>query len=634
MPSSNFKALTNTNTEGAECPETHFQCLDNGCCLPVFLRCNGVHDCPGKEDEGGCGDYTCPGYYRCRGSTVCLHPFYVCDGNFQCPQKDDEQLCGMSCPEHCVCQGLAFTCTQPFAADLYHGVRYLDAAGSGITPAHLTTNRMLIYLDLSHCNLNSVGILKFQNLIRLDLSHNALSEINTGQLYQSLNLRRLSLSSNPISSLFGPLLQHTLPLDSLEHLDISRVKNNVLDTDIFELLKNVQTVNMSFSGIQHFSGSHFHVLKFLHTLDLRGCPVKSFVPNLFKGLSALHTLHVDNYKLCCSQVLPVDFNVNHCHGPQHILSSCYSLLGSSAYRAVVAALTVVGLISHSLSIGVWIFLVKDKHKFRFHVFLMHMTGCDFLMGVHTAIVTIADQVYRGQYVWKDTAWRHSVMCQVSSCVFFLSTEASAFLTCLMVLERCAALSFPHMCVRVTSRTTHACCFTVWAGSFLLSALSLIPWTPEGDLYSQTGACQPLTAMLTDPTNHGYTLAALVVLSSVLLIITSLGQLYVVTVVWREDSILMSLKHGRAVSDEFTRSRHAFTVVLFDISCWLWSCLSALLTTAGVSVSSSVQMATSLLAMPLKSALNPTMYLVGHMQERQRQTQKKRLIQRLGVVGQL
>nr|KAG5697927.1 hypothetical protein BaRGS_026865 [Batillaria attramentaria] len=65
----------------------------DGYCLPVFVRCNGVYDCPGKEDEAACDSYTCPGFYRCRDSRVCLHSDHLCDGVFQCPQQDDELLC-------------------------------------------------------------------------------------------------------------------------------------------------------------------------------------------------------------------------------------------------------------------------------------------------------------------------------------------------------------------------------------------------------------------------------------------------------------------------------------------------------------------------------------------------------------
>jgi hypothetical protein len=53
------------------------------------------------------------------------------------------------CPETCLCHGLAFVCDQPFHADLYPQLRYLDGTGSGITPNTLTSNVYLIHLTLS-----------------------------------------------------------------------------------------------------------------------------------------------------------------------------------------------------------------------------------------------------------------------------------------------------------------------------------------------------------------------------------------------------------------------------------------------------------------------------------------------------
>ncbi|XP_025083281.1 sortilin-related receptor-like [Pomacea canaliculata] len=51
------------------CPKTHFQCPGIDILLSsVYVRCNGVFDCPGKQDETACDTYTCPGYYRCRSS--------------------------------------------------------------------------------------------------------------------------------------------------------------------------------------------------------------------------------------------------------------------------------------------------------------------------------------------------------------------------------------------------------------------------------------------------------------------------------------------------------------------------------------------------------------------------------------
>ena len=626
--------MTKRPQETTDCPETHFQCLDNGYCLPVFLRCNGVYDCPGKEDEGGCGDYTCPDYYRCRGSTVCLHPFYVCDGNFQCPQKDDEQLCGMSCPEQCTCRGLAFFCNASFEGSGYPGVRYLDASGSGMTPAHLTSNRMLIHVDLSQCGLSSVGSLWLPNLISLDLSYNQLTDINTEQFQRCSHLRHLSVSNNPLKSLFTGHLSQSSSLDSLVSVDLSNVAMFVIDTSMFRAFTNIEILNLSFSGIHRVTGSGFQIMQNLRTIDLRGCPIVSYNVTLLKDLNTLHSLHVDNYKLCCPQVLPVGFNVNNCYGPEDIVSSCESLLGSSIYRASFAVLSMSVLLFDSITAAVWLLASRNKHRQILYVFLLHIAGCDLLMGVHTAIVTIADQVYRGQYVWKDTAWRHSVMCQVSGCVFFLSTEVSAFLTCLMTLERCAALRCPHRHIRVTTRATHVCCLAVWTGCVLLTAVSLIPHTPHQDLHTQTGVCQPLIDLLSESTNHDYTLGTLVVLPFLLALGTSAGQLCLSQTLRQQTDILLSLRTKRTESDQVTLSRRVSTLITFSALCTSWSCLSVGLASAGVTVSSKVQLGSSLLVMPLKSALGPAVYVVGRLKERQRLTQRKRLFQRLGVTQQL
>ena len=632
-PSPDFEPLTSTQQEDVQCPETHFQCLDNGYCLPVFLRCNGVYDCPGKEDEGQCDVYTCPGYYRCRGSKICLHPFYVCDGHHQCPQKDDELLCGSLCPQQCVCRGLAFQCTKSFTASAYLGVRYLDGSGSGMLPDQVKSNRMLIYLDLSYCGLSTVGSLSFPNLNILDLSDNLITDLTTLQLCQSSHLRILTLSGNPLLSFFAMTSTNSPAMGSLRILDLSRVMMSDLNINVFSLFPNIETLNMSFTGLQHVVGSGNGVFSKLRSLDLHGCHVESFPRMIFRSLSSFREMHSGNYKICCPQVLPTDFNIKHCYAPLHKVSSCDSLLELTFYQKSFAIFAVFVLVCNCSYI-VDICAIHNRYRSTAHVYQFHLCVCDFIMGVYVTIVTAADQIYRGNYLWEDTAWRHSITCQVSGFLYVLSTAVSALLMCLMTLDRCVALRCPQRHGRVGTVATHAGCAVVWAGCVLLAAVPLMPGTSLWQLYGQTGVCQPLVSLLEGSTSQDYTITVLVGLTLTLLLVTCVAQLYLVMLVSQHSDILMVLKTNGVESYELTVARRVSPLLLFDMVCWSWLCLVMVLTSSGVSVSTHVQVGTAMSGLPLKAALNPVMYMAGCLKERQRHTQRQRLLQRLGVTKRL
>ena len=625
-PPSDFEPLPSTQSEVAECPGSHFQCLDNGYCLPVFLRCNDVFDCPGKEDEGLCDEYTCPGYYRCRSSKICIHPFYLCDGQFQCPLKDDELLCELSCPDHCVCRGLAFMCSKPFAASAYTGMRFLDASGSGMTPVDLTSNIMLIHLDLSRCGFSRLETLYFPNLFRLDLSDNFITNVTTDLLHQSVHLKVFILSGNPLSYLFtlkSPVLK------SLKVLDLSRVLLPHILTDMFILFPSIETLNLSSAGVEVLEGSEGEVFTMLHTLDLRACPLVSFPRQSFRRLSRLRTVYVDNYKLCCYQVLPADFNIKNCRGPSDIVSSCDSILGVALYQISFSILTVCALLGNTLYF-VWIKVAKNSQTSVLRAFLSHLAACDFMMGVHLAIVTAADRIHLGTYVWQDTAWRNSLACQVSGFLHVLSTDVSALLTCMMTLDLCVALRCPHRHTRVGAVAAHTACAGVWAGCVLLAAVPLMSGTPPWQMYGQSGVCQPLVPLLEGHPSQVYFLTVVVGLTLVSLLVSLAGQLFLAMLVSEQSDILTAWQANRDDSHDLTLARRVSVMLLFDALCWSWLCFVMVLTSAGVPIPTQIQLGTAMCALPLKAALHPAMYFVGCLRERQHRTQRQRLFKRLGV----
>ena len=241
------------------CPHSHFECRGICHCLPVYVRCNGVYDCPGRQDEASCDSYTCPGFYRCRGSKVCLHPDHVCDGWNHCPQQDDEWFCAPSCPAACTCQGLSFTCRRGFPVDAYPDVRYLDASGSGLSPARLHGNAMLVYLGLRRCGLARLDLPALPNLNIMDLSHNHIPAVTLEHLGRVSNLRLLSLTGNPLTSLFTsqdtPDSVKTFP--KLRIIDLSLVRIPYLDTGIFTPFSGLTTLNLSDSATEEVSGGWF-----------------------------------------------------------------------------------------------------------------------------------------------------------------------------------------------------------------------------------------------------------------------------------------------------------------------------------------------------------------------------------------
>ena len=504
-----------------------------------------------------------------------------------------------------------------------------------MTPANLTSNMMLVHLDLSHCGFSRLGTLSFPNLNSLDLSENLITDITTDQLFLFSQIKILILSGNPLVSPFVSKTQRPLKsvMNSVRVVNLSRVMLSKLNIDIFSFFPEIDTLNLSFTGLQSVVGSQSGVLSKLQTLDLRGCPIDSFSKLVFKNLSSLRNLHVDNYKVCCSKVLPVKFNIKYCHGPSDIVSSCNSLLKHTFYQASFVIFTVSVLVCNFVYTVLMIAL-KHRRKSSIYIFHSHLAASDFIMGVHVAIVTAADQIYRGNYLWEDTAWRHSITCQVSGFLYVLSTAVSALLTCLMTLDRCVALRCPQRHGRVGTVATHAGCAVVWAGCVLLAAVPLMPGTSLWQLYGQTGVCQPLVAMLKSATNLNYTVTVLIGLTLTLLLVICVVLLYLKRLVSQQSDILTALKSNRAESYDLVVTRHVSLLLLFDMVCWTWLCLVMLLTSAGVSLPIHAQLSSAVCALPLKAVLNPAMHLAGYLKERQRQRQRERLFKILGVTMHL
>ncbi|KAK7090150.1 hypothetical protein V1264_009989 [Littorina saxatilis] len=604
------------------CPHTHFRCGGNvSDCVPVYVRCNGVNDCPGKEDETGCDSYTCRGLYRCRGSTVCLHPDHVCDGLPQCPEQDDEMLCGHTCPAGCRCQGLAFVCQQAFPVTDNPGIRYLDATGSDMTPAHFDSLLYLVFLRMSKCALQRISNLTFPNLRHLDLSENKMAFLNMDVFLGLPNLRFLRLSSNPIHVVSGGG-QSSVRQPLLQSVQLSFVSVKTFSAEIFSSFPNIHHLNLSFSEVHGIDDKGFKAMYFLKTLDLRGCPLSSFPRDVFQSLSSLEAVYADNYKLCCKDTLPDKFNVEYCFAPEDEISSCDSLLRSHVYRVFLWLLAGLAVTGNVFTIVFRLRAERGRSLTCFSIFVSNLGVADLLMGVYLAMVGGADQVYFGSYLWRDDDWKGSVACRVAGFLSLVSSEVSALTICLITLDRVIVLCFPFTKVRFGKHSALVACGAAWALGLLLAAVPLLPVTSSWRFYSQTGICIPLPVTRTTFPGQGYAFGVIIVFNFVLFLFIAAGQ---AIIYWSVKKNSVQTTDSSRKARDLSIARRLFTIVVTDFLCWFPIGLLGLLASGGVPIPGEVNVAMAIFVLPLNSALNPFLYTLNSVMEKSREREKAQML---------
>ena len=592
----------------------------------MYLRCNGVYDCPGHEDERECEDPSCPGLYRCRGSSVCLHSTNVCDGWSQCPQHDDENFCHLTCPGACECQGHSYMCRNTSDLSKHQQLRFLYASGSGIQLRDLVFNTLLIYLNLAKCQLTQIGHITFPNVRTLDLSFNHLESAAADNLSSFPAMTSVSLAGNALTSLFGSethFAPRTFPL--LLTLDLSFVEMRELDPSVLSIFPNLQSLNLSHCHVHHVRGS-FHLLTSLRSLDVRTCPLTSFPRSVLRGLGSLRRVLADNYKVCCPATLPVGFVVGQCLAPADEISSCDALLRSDLYRVSLAVFATLATVGNALSLVLRVFVLKGKLQSGYAVFVTHLCVSDFLMGVYLVIIGGSDRVYMNTYLWEDTDWRDSVTCKVAGFLSLLSSEVSASIICLVTVDRFLVVRFPFSRLRFQRLSAQLGCLVLWTMGTVLAAVPLLPATSSWHFYSQTGICIPLPVTRQDFPGHDYAFAVMIIFNFVLFLLIAVGQLVIYLSV-RSQSMAETENSDRR-SKDLAVAQRLFTVVVSDFLCWFPIGLLGLLASRDISISGEVNVGMAIFVLPLNSALNPFLYSLNTIHVRRARAREQKLLRTL------
>ncbi|KAL8612179.1 hypothetical protein ACOMHN_018468 [Nucella lapillus] len=622
--------ITPLSTSGEEghasditkCPETHFQCPSDGYCLPVFVLCNGVSDCPGQEDETDCEQFTCSGFYRCRGSAVCLHPDHVCDGFLHCPQQDDERFCDHTCPTSCTCQGLSFHCRREVRIENYANVRYLDASRSGLSPERLGGNTMLVFLALQHCQLVSLNLPQLPNLVILDLSENKIHTVTINDLKQVKNLKVLLLSGNSLTGVFeGNRSSGSDHLHSLHILHLSRVPLHHLNTQVLNPLPSLTTLNLSYSSVQRVTGSL--PTPQLQTLDLTGCRLHHYPPRWLTSLPSLQSVRTDVPTLCCAQNLPAGFNPNLCHSPPSLLSSCQHLLGLPSLRALTAILAGLALLGNGLNL---VFQLRGMYVEGEHnrgggggAFISQLSVSNLGIGAYLLGVCVADQVYQGGYLWVDRWWRDSLWCSLFSFLYLSSVQVSALIVVSLALYHCLHLARQDLrqCGRTQVMASSVFC---WVTGLILSMVQhLSSWLP----HRQTSLCVPLPSTLTPAAQH-HASHVLIIMNTSLMTLVIAAQVFIYIII-RKNPVVFLTDSRRC--KQLNSARRVVNVSVTDACAWF--VVTGVIFLLPKQLLEEIRSAVAAFVLPVKAALNPVLHVANVALERRRHAQTQRVLQRLG-----
>jgi hypothetical protein len=146
-------------------------------------------------------------------------------------------------------------------------------------------------------------------------------------------------------------------------------------------------------------------------------------------------------------------------------------------------------------------LKEDAYLF---VLLTSLNIADLMASVYLSIISIATQLYKGEYVLREAQWAKSGTCKMAGFLFALSHQASMaaiVVTSIISLTRLRSSAGRIGC---SKKSLIAACVNAWAVSALSATMPLFLATAAwSSTYSHNGNCFPLPATDSNFPGHHY-----------------------------------------------------------------------------------------------------------------------------------
>ena len=382
------------------CPN-HYKCFESYC-IPLHLVCDGVADCPHREDEDHCRKFECQGYFQCKATHLCLHFDYLCDGVVDCPvYSDDEQNCdNYQCPPDCQCIGFTVSCTAVTLTSLQYILNHKNRKAIILSSNRTIVNNaniyfsyfpMLLILNLTGTHythsLYPQTFTRMPQLRILDIT-NIRIKLDKRSTFRYMNsLAYFYLIRTGISTLYSKTFQ----LPNLVSLYLQHSGINYIENGVFCCLPNLRTLNLSYNKLKHISKKTFQNLKKIHILDISNNKISTIERSALDSVSVIwFSGHITK---CCFLSSSSSCRVNHMVISNFVIQNeCQPILSQRIWIKVMYVF--MGFTSTFLSI-VFIsqkFLTEKKNNKKTIRFIVAIAVSDTLNGIYLLIVFTSDML--------------------------------------------------------------------------------------------------------------------------------------------------------------------------------------------------------------------------------------------------
>ena len=409
----------------------HFKC-PGYYCIPYSIVCNGKWECPWGTDEEQCQRNTCPGLFKCQKSVVCVTILSLCDGIEDCPLREDELFCHPSipkCPMYCNCLLYLIDCNAlPNTRAFIEVEEILPYVSVFVSRSHIyQLHRFLkhfnhsVLVSLTHNQIKGMcdsgeETMKLNYTFWLDISNNLIKSVNSKCFRTMFNLKYLNISFNRITILhsFG-----FSDAQMLRNLDISANKLKFLNKFSFSGLYNLGYINFSRNPIVEVS---------LKTLEN----------------SLISHIQTESYKVCCVK----SSEDTTCNMKPAWPNSCQQLLSDIITRVCMGIVSVVGLL---LNIFACIYnntklislaRVRTTTGRNYKVIITGIAVGDALCCLSLLIIVLADLLYGSEYLAKEYQWRNNGFCYAAAALSIISNLISTSILNIMAASRLSVTKYP------------------------------------------------------------------------------------------------------------------------------------------------------------------------------------------------